>query len=255
MAVVLTRPSQEAQRWAARLREHGHEPLVLPLLAIAGPPDPGVLQRAAADADHYAAVMFVSANAVQGFFACKPPFARARAWAPGPATGEALRSAGVPAERIDAPAADAGQFDSESLWEQVDGQLHAGDRLLLVRGADGEGRSQGRDWLAQQLAARGVAVDTVAEPSSRASSVAGTGAPAGSTGGSSEGGGEGGRELIGAILSRPPRPRRPGVTRARRQNRARARPRRCADGSRARGRRTSPGRAAAGAGGPRLPNC
>lgn len=161
MAVVLTRPSQEAQRWAARLREHGHEPLVLPLLAIDGPPDPAALQRAAADADHYAAVMFVSANAVQGFFACKPPFARARAWAPGPATGEALRAAGVPAERIDAPAADAGQFDSESLWDQVGGQLHAGDRLLLVRGADSEGRSQGRDWLAQQLAARGVAVDTV----------------------------------------------------------------------------------------------
>jgi uroporphyrinogen-III synthase len=33
--------------------------------------------------------------------------------------------------------------------------------VLLVRGGDGEGRGQGRDWLLQQLQARGVAVDTV----------------------------------------------------------------------------------------------
>jgi uroporphyrinogen-III synthase len=67
----------------------------------------------------------------------------------------------VPSEHIDAPAEDADQFDSESLWQQVGGQLHAGDRLLLVRGGDAEGRSAGREWLAQQLAARGVLVDTV----------------------------------------------------------------------------------------------
>jgi uroporphyrinogen-III synthase len=40
-------------------------------------------------------------------------------------------------------------------------QLHAGDRLLLVRGGDAEGAAQGRDWLAQRLAERGVRVDTV----------------------------------------------------------------------------------------------
>ena len=161
MAVVVTRPLQEAQRWAQRLRERGIEALVLPLLAIGPARDPVALQRAAAEADRYGAVMFVSANAVQGFFACAPAFARARAWAPGPATRDALRAAGVADARIDAPAADAVQFDSESLWRQVGGQLHAGDRLLLVRGSDGEGRSQGRDWLAQQLARRGVQVDTV----------------------------------------------------------------------------------------------
>jgi len=161
MAVVLTRPLPEAERWAARLRARGIEALVLPLLAIGPARDGAGLQRAAAEADRYAAVMFVSANAVQGFFACAPAFDRARAWAPGPATREALRAVGVSDARIDAPAADAGQFDSESLWRQVGGQLGAGDRLLLVRGSDGDGRSQGRDWLAQQLAQRGVQVDTV----------------------------------------------------------------------------------------------
>ena len=161
MAVVLTRPAPEAQRWAARLHERGIDPLVLPLLAIGPPPDSSELQRAAGEADRYGAVMFVSANAVQGFFACAPVFRQARAWAPGPATRDALRTLGVADARIDTPADDAGQFDSESLWQRVGGQLGAGERLLLVRGGDGEGRSQGREWLAQQLASHGVQVDTV----------------------------------------------------------------------------------------------
>jgi uroporphyrinogen-III synthase len=161
MRVVLTRPVQEAERWASRLRGHGIDVLMLPLLAIAPAPDRATLRKAAADADRYGAVMFVSANAVQGFFAEQPVFERARAWAPGPATREALRTANVPESRISAPAEDAAQFDSEALWQQVADQLHAGERLLLVRGGDGEGRGQGRDWLQQQLAARGVGVDTV----------------------------------------------------------------------------------------------
>jgi uroporphyrinogen-III synthase len=161
MAVVLTRPQQEAQRWAALLREQGVASVWLPLLAIAPAPDAGALQHAADHAGDYGAVMFVSANAVQGFLACRPAFGAARAWAPGPATRDALLDGGVQAARIDAPAADAAQFDSEHLWQQVRDQLHAGDRLLLVRGGGEDGRSAGREWLAQQLAARGVAVDTV----------------------------------------------------------------------------------------------
>jgi uroporphyrinogen-III synthase len=162
MAVVVTRPQPEAARWAGRLRERGLATIVLPLLAILPPRDDQPLRRAAASLRDYRAVMFVSANAVQGFLAMAPDFNGPRAWAPGPATRDALRAAGVAGSRIDAPADDAAQFDSESLWQQVGTQLHAGDRLLLVRGADAEGRSQGREWLAQQLAARGVAVDTVA---------------------------------------------------------------------------------------------
>jgi uroporphyrinogen-III synthase len=160
MVVVLTRPQAEARRWAARLAERGIASLVLPLIAIAPPADVAPLQQAAAALDRYAAVMFVSANAVQGFFAVARDLGRARAWAPGPATRDALLAAGIARERIDAPDADAVQFDSESLWQRVQGQLRPGDRLLLVRGADGQGVSQGRDWLAAQLAAAGVAVDT-----------------------------------------------------------------------------------------------
>jgi uroporphyrinogen-III synthase len=162
MAVVVTRPAQEAGRWAGWLRERGFTPLVLPLIAIGPAPDAATLRRVAGRADEYAAVMFVSVNAVQGFFAAQPAFARTRAWAPGMATRDALLAAGVAATRIATPAADAAQFDSESLWQQVRGELRAGDRLLVVRGADAAGRSHGRDWLAQQAEALGAVVDNVA---------------------------------------------------------------------------------------------
>lgn len=161
MAVVVTRPLPEALRWAERLRERGLDPLVLPLLEIAPPADDSGLRQAIAQLDHYAAAMFVSANAVHGFFAVAPGLGALRAWAPGPGTAEALRQAGVPADRIAAPAADAAQFDSESLWAQVGREVRKGDRVLIVRGSDAEGRSEGREWLAQQLAAAGAQVDTV----------------------------------------------------------------------------------------------
>ena len=79
MAVVLTRPVHEAERWAVRLRGRGIDSVVLPLLAIGPAPDGEALRQAAAAADAYAALMFVSANAVQGFFAAHPRFERARA--------------------------------------------------------------------------------------------------------------------------------------------------------------------------------
>jgi uroporphyrinogen-III synthase len=86
---------------------------------------------------------------------------KTRAWATGPGTAEALRQAGWPADRIDAPAADAPQFDSEALWSQVQHQAQAPLRVLIVRGSDAQGRMAGRDWLATQLAEAGVQVDTV----------------------------------------------------------------------------------------------
>jgi len=162
MPVVVTRPAPDAQRWVLRLRERGLDAEALPLLAIGAAPDPAALQSARAALATYAAVMFVSANAVQGFCAEGLAWpAATRAWAPGPGTAQALREQGVPASAIDAPAADAAQFDSESLWRAVGDQLRAGDRLLLVRGADAEGRSQGREWLAAQLTTAGVRVDVV----------------------------------------------------------------------------------------------
>jgi uroporphyrinogen-III synthase len=164
MPVVVTRPARDAQRWVERLRQAGIAAEPLPLLAIGPAPELRALEAARTALPGYAAVMFVSANAVLGLLAdgLSWPPSGPRAWAPGPATVDALREYGVSSALIDAPAAEAPQFDSESLWAEVAGQLKAGDRLLLVRGADATGRSQGRDWLAARLAEAGVRVDTVA---------------------------------------------------------------------------------------------
>jgi uroporphyrinogen-III synthase len=164
MRVIVTRPAHDAALWVQTLREHRIDALALPLLTIGPAPDSQALAEAWQAVQRYRAVMFVSANAVQGFFAyhaARAWPADVRAWAPGPGTREALLAVGVQSQAIDAPSPDAPQFDSEALWQQVGGQLRAGDRLLLVQGADAHGRGQGRDWIAQQLQAAGATVDAV----------------------------------------------------------------------------------------------
>ena len=85
--------------------------------------------------------------------------------APGPGTVAALLAAGVPAERIDAPAAEAGQFDSEALWAVVRGLPWAGRRVLILRGQSAGAEpaaGAGRDWLARQLSAAGAVPEFLA---------------------------------------------------------------------------------------------
>ncbi len=175
MRVIVTRPQREAQRWGQDLAERGLEVVALPLIEVAAVTNAAPLRQAWQRLGDWAAVMFVSANAVALFFAEKPPLApvfigslaiKTRAWATGPGTRRALLQAGVPAACIDMPAAEAGQFDSEALWQVVADQLQVGDRVLIVRGddVDADGpvsetehqNGRGRDWLAAQLAARGL---------------------------------------------------------------------------------------------------
>ena len=164
MRVLVTRPAREAQRWVADLQQRQIEAASLPLLEIGPAPDQEAVHRAWRQVVGVDAVMFVSANAVDQFFLLKParqPGFAARAWAPGPGTRAALLRAGVPGDSIDAPAEDARQLDSQALWQQVRDQLGAGQRVMIVRGGDASGNGAGRDWLALQLGARGVGVETV----------------------------------------------------------------------------------------------
>ncbi|MDO9405441.1 MAG: uroporphyrinogen-III synthase [Polaromonas sp.] len=161
--VIVTRPAQEAARWVEALRNAGLDAVALPLIAIAPMADTGALRNAHAHLHRCTALMFVSAAAVAHFFAAVPdPRVRVRCWATGPGTTHALRAAGVAAEWIDAPADDAGQFDSEALWARVHAQVHQGGRVLFVRGADAAGKAAGRDWLARQVESAGGEVETVA---------------------------------------------------------------------------------------------
>lgn len=152
--VLVTRPLREALLWAGKLQASGCDAQALPLIAI-GPSDPAPVAAAWGSLAHYQALMFVSANAVHAFFAARPAngawVGAPRAWATGPGTARALLQAGVDPALIDAPPADAPQFDSEALWQCVGERPLVGARVLIVRGADADGRLAGRPWLADRL--------------------------------------------------------------------------------------------------------
>jgi uroporphyrinogen-III synthase len=165
MRVIVTRPQSEARHWVESLRARGFDALAFPLIDIGAAPDESALVDAWRRLSSFHAVMFVSVNAVRQFFACKPQAAEwpaaTRAWAPGLGTRAALLDVGLAPSLVDSPAPGSAQFDSESLWSQVAGQAGAGERVLILRGADAAGVGSGRDWLGDQLAGAHVAVETV----------------------------------------------------------------------------------------------
>ena len=160
--VLVTRPAADAQRWTQALRERGIAAESLPLIEIAPLADTSSLQAAWQTVSEQKALMFVSANAVQHFMAARPAglVLQAQAWGTGPGTQAALLAAGWPAHLIRCPAPDADTFDSEALWALVQPAVQgwAGCRVLIVRGADGQGQMAGRDWLAAQLQGASVQV-------------------------------------------------------------------------------------------------
>lgn len=182
--VIVTRPLQDARHWVQQLQQGGFAAEALPLIDIAPAADAEAAGRAWQALGGYAACMFVSGNAVEYFFKQKVALAKAeigqvaiktiankdsglpsslRFMAPGPGTVAVLLAAGVPAGQIDAPAADADQFDSEALWAAVGQRDWQGRRVLVVRGEgqEGGGVSSGRDWIARQWQAAGAEVDFV----------------------------------------------------------------------------------------------
>ena len=180
LRAIVTRPGQEADAWAAQINRNGIEAVALPMIEIVAVPDRSQLAQAWKDLGAYDALMFVSSNAASHFFAARPteiasPWVSGnkapRAWVTGPGSRAALLAQGVPAKHIDMPAPTAQSLDSEALWLQVQAQIGAGTRILIVRGdkaseaadapAPGSPSGQGRDWLAVQLQGRGAQVDYV----------------------------------------------------------------------------------------------
>lgn len=179
--LIITRPSEEAADWVAQLQAQGWPAQALPLIDIREPSHPAVVQALHQHRAHwsgYDAILFVSGAAVRHFFASgelprATAVTRTRFWAPGPGTARALLALlfrlGLPADCIDAPPADAGQFDSEALWPVVASQLRPGSRVLIVRGASGADDTEttavagnGRDWLIRQCEQAGARVQAVA---------------------------------------------------------------------------------------------
>jgi uroporphyrinogen-III synthase len=164
--VLVVRPRAQAAAWVHELSALGVPARALPLIEILPAPDPAsVLSvfEAAEQSGAQPVLVFVSPNAVLGFFdaVAKAPRVRARwpaharAAATGPGTVAALRDCGVPAECIVAPTDDAAQFDSEALWALIAGWRWNARPVWIVRG------NGGRDWLGQQLRDAGADVRVV----------------------------------------------------------------------------------------------
>lgn len=186
MRVLVTRPLNEASAWVTALTAAAHEAIALPLIDIGPVKDQAAVLNAWQAVSSCQAIMFVSAAAVKYFFAAvqHPPsvetastpsaasigqhLGHTRCWATGLGTRKALLQVGVPDALIDAPSADAGQFDSEALWRVVAPNLAPSQAVLIVRGTDDLAPQQahladnpqgvGRDWLAQTLHNAGVPV-------------------------------------------------------------------------------------------------
>lgn len=175
MRVIVTRPKQEARQWVDALTDAGYEAVGLPLIGVLPSPNPGAVVAAWGRLDSFDAVMFVSGNAVDHFFALKPPGAlefcasnaiKIRAFVTGPGSLSALKRAHVDARCVDMPDRDAGQFDSEALWAVVSHRVRAGYRVLVVRGTGSAGACAsndgvGRDWFADHVRAAGGSVEFV----------------------------------------------------------------------------------------------
>ncbi|MDE2628512.1 MAG: uroporphyrinogen-III synthase [Burkholderiales bacterium] len=160
MRVIVTRPAAQADDWVARLQARGIDAVALPLIGIAPVEDGTALDAAWLTLQQRQLVVFVSPNAAAQFFARR---AASSVWpgnvlaaSPGPGTTRLLVALGVPVAQIVEPAADAAQFDSESLWLQLSARDWRGADVLIVRG------DVGRDWLADTLRSHGARVATVA---------------------------------------------------------------------------------------------
>jgi uroporphyrinogen-III synthase len=171
MRVIVTRPQSQAGQWLEALRRAGHVALPLPLIEIAPASDPQPVVQAWNRLARYDAVMFVSANAVDHFFALRPSAAAftARAQVTGPGSLAALLRQGLDRVQVDAPDAAAGQFDSEALWATMKHHVVPGYRVLIVRGTGDEDAGPpghesagiGRDWFSRQVQAAYGEVDFV----------------------------------------------------------------------------------------------
>jgi uroporphyrinogen-III synthase len=160
MRLIVTRPAAQAADWVRELVALGLDARALPLIAIEALDDLSPLHASWHALPGVSLVVFVSANAVQQFFAARPPTAgwpdAALAGSTGPGTSAVLRAAGVDGRMIVEPAGDAPTLDSEALWARLQGRDWQGRRVLVVRGEDG------RDWLADALRERGAELQFLA---------------------------------------------------------------------------------------------
>lgn len=153
--IVLTRPAGQNRALKQALSQHGLNSLVLPALHIR--PQASLAAEPLDPAD-FDLIVFVSRHAVRFFMQAWQGVTRA-AWPSntlaatvGQGSAAPLYADGVvPTRQIVHPPLNSAQ-DSEALLALLEARLPSVRRALIVRGQDG------REWLGEQLAERGVQV-------------------------------------------------------------------------------------------------
>ncbi|MFD1886415.1 uroporphyrinogen-III C-methyltransferase [Paenibacillus wenxiniae] len=157
--ILVTRARSQASELVDRIDELGGEPYEYPVIEMVMPTASETLQQikqTLSELEQYDWVFFTSVNGVEYFFRHLQEqgqdiraLHRARIAAVGPATRDALRSHGIVATALPQ------KFHAEGLLEQLEGELFAGQKVLLPRG------DLARAWLPQTLTEMGLAVTEI----------------------------------------------------------------------------------------------
>ncbi len=155
--LLLTRPAEQSEEFAARALARGIEPILAPTIEIEAPDDPTPANDAVESLDGYAWVLFTSRNGVDACFARlhalgrdARAFGHARVAAIGAKTAERLAAYGVRADLVPKT------YVAEELAAELLHRAKAESRILLFRA------QEARDVLPSVLAAEGMRVDDVA---------------------------------------------------------------------------------------------
>jgi len=149
--IVVTRDRRQAAELAEPLEELGAEVLLLPVIEIQPPADPGPLERAISCLESYDWLIFTSVNGVRSFTERLNDIRslRAKVCAIGAATKAAVEELHIKVDRMPK------EYVAESLLEALAGDDLAGKRVLLPRAA------VARDLVPAELTRRGAKVDVV----------------------------------------------------------------------------------------------
>jgi len=149
--IVITRDHRQSRDLAEPLEALGAEVIVLPVIEIQPPADPGPLALAMQRLDTYDWIIFTSVNGVRRFVAGLDDIRKLRGKiaAIGPATRAAVEALHLKADCMPA------EYVAESLLEALASEDLKGKRVLLPRAA------VARDVVPDELRKRGAIVDVV----------------------------------------------------------------------------------------------
>lgn len=154
VGVLVTRPEQQAGPLCRMIEAEGGCAIRFPALEIRGPADATRLVEVIRSLDSYHWAIFISVNAVNHGMRC---VLGERSWPDGVRiavvgrrSAEELESLGHPADLVPEQ-----QFNSEGLLSLPEMQAVQGQRVVIFRG------NGGREYLADELRARGAEVDYV----------------------------------------------------------------------------------------------